>query len=244
MSGASRTTDSGISRRHQWLGYGTSFTLHLAVVVLVFGLALNAPSLFDGGSSPHIDAIATSTQAAARVDTPHVEIPVDGTQMAESTLQEKVREKLTDAQERSSEENLSELDQRVAQLNQISSPESVDAISEHVGRVMGLQSRATVPAETKPTGTFDPDSAQFHDVKRLTNKDGSFTYTAILVDAAGCQSELELTEDEGQTLYATMQKINANPLLGRIYRSMVMPLVDQLLEEQKTAIPAAVESKR
>ena len=243
MSDASRTTHAGISRRHRWLGYGTSFALHLAVVVLLLGLALNAPSLFDGGSSPHIDSIAT-TQSAARDDTPHVEIPVDGTQMAESTLQEKVRQKLADAGERSSEENLGELDQRVAQLNQISSPESVDAISEHVGRVMGLQSRATDPAEVKPTGKFDPDSAQFHDVKRLTNKDGSYTYMAILVDAAGRTSELELTEDEGQTLYSTMQKINANPLLGRVYRSMVMPLVDQLLQEQKTAVPAAVESKR
>ena len=242
MSDVSRTTYAQISRRNRWLAYSASFALHFAVVAAAFGLALKAPSLFDGGSSAQVDSIATTTRGPTKdEDTPQVEVPVDGTQMAESTLQEKMREKLADAQERSREENLSELDRRISQLNQMSSAESVDALSKHVGSVMGLKPRADVPAETQPVGEFDPESAQFHDVKRISQEDDTYAYTAILLDAAGRTTEIELTTDEGVTLYATMQKIRANPLLGRVYRSMVMPMVDQLLEEQKAALPIVDE---
>ena len=135
-------------------------------------------------------------------------------------------------------ERLSQDDQRErlaalgGELEQISSAESVDAISRRLSGLFGTASRATQPAAEPVPGEFDYDTAQLHDVKRTERADGGYDYVAVLLDAAGRTMESALAEAEGEQLYKTFQLIKANPLLERVYRGVVMSLFDKLMRQQ------------
>ena len=47
--------------------------------------------------------------------------------------------------------------------------------------------------------------------------------------------EIEVSEQEGEPIYETMQRIKANPLLEQVYRQIVMPLLDQLMAAVRQA---------
>ena len=51
---------------------------------------------------------------------------------------------------------------------------------------------------------------------------------SVLLDAAGRTRETELTAAEGEQLYKTWELIKANPLLEKVYRGIVMQLLDKL----------------
>ena len=105
---------------------------------------------------------------------------------------------------------------------------SVDEISNYLQGVAGSKraTEARTPAEKKP---FDPTTAQFDDVLKQTDESGNTIYVAILIDAHGTAVEMDMDEASGAQMYRTMKLIKSNPLLERIYRQMVMGIVDQLL---------------
>jgi hypothetical protein len=78
-------------------------------------------------------------------------------------------------------------------------------------------------------GDFDFDSAQLHDMRREMREDGTFKYTAILLDAEGRTQETEMTATEGESAYKTFELMKQNPLLERLYRGVVMSLLDKVL---------------
>ena len=81
---------------------------------------------------------------------------------------------------------------------------------------------------------FDADTAQIDDCERTQNEDGTFRYTATLVDAKGNSIRVEMDQKEGERTYQTMQMIRSNPLMEMIYRRTVMPLLDQKTEKNET----------
>jgi hypothetical protein len=61
-------------------------------------------------------------------------------------------------------------------------------------------------------------------------EDGKFKYTAVLIDSAGRTQETEMNAAEGESAFKTFELIKQNPLLERVYRGVVMSLLDKMLK--------------
>lgn len=131
---------------------------------------------------------------------------------------------------RSDDENLRSLEQLSGRLAKVSSEESIDELSGTIGRLVGAGPRATKPKENV-AGPFDPSTGQPHDCKKL-EVDGKVQYVMVMIDKAGRTQEVEMSAADGEQLYQTMQLIKSNPLLERVYRGVVMGIMDKLLAPQ------------
>ena len=154
------------------------------------------------------------------------------TSAASGWLHRRVLDEVAKAERLSQDDQRERLAALGGELEQISSAESVDAISRRLSGFFGTAGRATQPATEPVPGEFDYDTAQLHDVKRTERAGGGYDYVAVLLDAAGRTMESALAEAEGEQLYKTFQLIKANPLLERVYRGVVMSLFDKLMRQQ------------
>ena len=162
-------------------------------------------------------------QAASQVAPPASNVPAD-------QIESSIRSAIDNAVPASDERKLSELERNVQRLEQVASEKSIAEVGQSIRSATGLQERASVPAAQVIGGEFDFDSAQFHDVSRQTDSDGKWVYRSILVDSKGRTVEVDLSESEGKTAYETMQMVKASPFAETIYRSMVMPMLDKLIQ--------------
>lgn len=128
---------------------------------------------------------------------------------------------------RSDDENLRSLEDLSGRLAKVSSEEAIDELSGTIGRLVGTGPRETKPKEDVQ-GPFDHSSGQPHDCKKL-EVDGRVKYVMVMIDKAGRTLEVEMSAAEGEQLYQTMQLIKSNPLLERVYRGVVMGIMDKLL---------------
>ncbi|HTN74441.1 MAG TPA: hypothetical protein VL096_04310 [Pirellulaceae bacterium] len=134
------------------------------------------------------------------------------------------------AEQRSTDENIEQLSDLSERLTTISSDKNVGDINQQLQKVLGADARATKPAAEQVAGEFDFGSAQLHDVKRVKDEAGKWVYTAVLLDAAGRTFESPMPVSEGESAYRTMQLIKSNPLLERVYRGVVMSVMDKVLK--------------
>jgi len=135
------------------------------------------------------------------------------------------------SQQRSDDDNRRSLAELSGRLTQVSSEETIDELSGTIGRLVGSGARETRPKENVE-GPFDTLSAQPHDCKKL-EANGKPRYVLVMVDKAGRTQEVELDEASGEQMYKTMQLIKSNPLLERVYRGVVMGILDKMLAPQQ-----------
>lgn len=131
----------------------------------------------------------------------------------------------------SEEENLRALERLGGRLTQVASEESVDELAGTIGRLVGTGPRETKPLENV-AGPFDHATGQPHDCKKL-EVDGQVRYVMVMIDKAGRTLEIEMDAANGEQLYNTMQLVKSNPLLERVYRGVVMGIMDKLLAPPK-----------
>lgn len=132
---------------------------------------------------------------------------------------------------RSSEQNLSELDELGERLSSLSSQEAVGDIGSVLSRAMKLDERATAPAAQEVERKFETSSAQLHDVRVETDEaTGAERYVATLVDRHGTSIEQEMDAESGKAAYDVMQTIKKYPLLESVYRAVVMKILDRLID--------------
>jgi hypothetical protein len=131
---------------------------------------------------------------------------------------------------RNNDENLRSLEELSGRLTKVSSEETIDELSGTIGRLVGTGPRETKPKENVE-GPFDHSSGQPHDCKKL-EADGQVRYVMVMIDKAGRTLDVEMSAADGEQLYQTMQLIKSNPLLERVYRGVVMGIMDKLLEPQ------------
>lgn len=145
----------------------------------------------------------------------------------------------TQADQQSFDEKRTDLKTLGRRLQQVSSQESVAELNETLSGWLGTNERATEPngsheAELQP---FDSTTAQISDVKRV-GTDEHPHYIAVLVDAHGNSTEVELEDAEGVQLYETFQIIKRFPLLEQVYRGTVMGLLDKLTTDSSDETPS------
>ncbi len=149
---------------------------------------------------------------------------------ASDFLAARVMDSIAEAEKHSDEENLQRLKQLTRQLNDGSTAESIAQVTTQISKFLGTGPRASEPAKEPVAGDFEIDTAQLHDVRREMLSDGTFKYIAILIDAAGRTNETEMPAAEGESAYKTFELIKQNPLLERVYRGVVMSLLDKVLK--------------
>ena len=140
-------------------------------------------------------------------------------------------EAIAAAEQRSDEANLERLETLTGALEAGSSAKSVEQLTASLQSWLGTEQRATKPADEPVAGEFDLATAQLHDVVR-DDSSGEVRYTAVLLDAAGRTMESPLTQAEGESVYRVMQLMKENPLLERVYRGVVLSLLDKLLRQR------------
>lgn len=128
---------------------------------------------------------------------------------------------------RSDDENQRSLEELSGRLAKVSSEGTIDELSGTIGRLVGTGPRESKPKENVD-GPFDHASGQPHDCKKL-EVDGRTRYVMVMIDKAGRTLEVEMSAADGEQLYQTMQLIKSNPLLERVYRGVVMGIMDKLL---------------
>jgi hypothetical protein len=233
-------------RLHGWL---SSAILH---GVLLAGLlaATWQPWWFGGGGSGSGQTIQVTAVVADEEPpepaAPEVRIISDPSEVTPNLLREAIDRSFEETRQRSDAENLARLDELTARLNRVTEAGSVEAMAGTVHSLLGTAPRADRPAAEPVAGDFDYNTAQFYDVERFANDDGSYRYVCVLVDAAGRTVQAEMNPADGQRVYETMQRIKANPLLEQVYRRIAMPLFDQILgglKQAESLQPSAVSQE-
>lgn len=154
----------------------------------------------------------------------------DEQEVASSFLSRQVMRSIEQSDAVSDQDNLERLKQLANQQSGISTAESIAEINSLVSKVLGTGPRASEPAKEPVAGDFDFDTGQLHDMTREMLEDGTFKYIAVLVDSAGRKLETEMTATEGESAYKTFELIKQNPLLERVYRGVMMSLLDKMLK--------------
>ena len=180
------------------------------------------------------DAQAMDDWATTIVDPRVMELFADEKQLSDGErslaadfVQTQVLAAIAEAERHTTDEQFERLRTLTEELNRTGSEESVAELATKFQKWLGTDKRAAAPV-AGASGEFDLGTAQLHDVRRDANPDGSYAYTSVLVDAAGRQMETSMTVAEGENLFRIMELIKANPLLERVYRSVVMSLLDKL----------------
>ena len=230
--------------RYSAHGIVSSLVLHgslLAVLVLVF----YTPWWYDAWATREARAIrvAYSTETEKPKETeqepPPVRIVSDPADVTGEMLKKRLDQVIEKSETLTDEDKLDRLDQLSDRLTQVSSEGSINAMAGALHSLMGSDQRAERPAEEPVPGEFDHDTAQFHEIKRYAKEEGGWRYVAVLLDGDGRTIEVEMSEEDAELAYLTMERIKANPLLSQVYRQMAMPLFDQLLTGMRGVADAA-----
>jgi hypothetical protein len=147
---------------------------------------------------------------------------------ASNFVQSQIDRSIRNSQQRSSEENLDRLKKLGGDLNRNSRSESVQEMAGFLGSL--IPKRAVQPVSDSTGMTFDVATAQLHDVQKSIDPNGIKHYLAVMIDAQGITSEIELDEESGEQLYKTIKLIRSNPLLEQVYRKIVMGILDNFLK--------------
>lgn len=222
------------------LGFYLSAVLHVVLVGLLIWLPYRYWFAVSDDAKPQRQAASSSSAKTGSPQTNAEPSPAEPTpQKVEEVAVAKLEEYKEAAEELSDEEKLARLKQVTERLEQISSEESLEKIADNFSKWFGTSKRATEPkepAEGSPPARVDASTGEIHDVLRTKDADGNWKYTAILVDAEGNSMKVEFEDRAlGEKTYQTFQLIKSSPLLNKVYRDMVMPLLDKAAKAQKEA---------
>lgn len=225
-------------------GVWTSTVVHVvAIVAIVLGEPivnwLTGPAALSGAGP--ITVVARADWDSAPRPDPVIELdPRDLERKLETDspqagviVADRIQAAIKESQQLSTDEQLGRLQELTGQLNQVSSEKSIDVMAGQFQKWLGTKPRASAPAAEPVAGEFEMATAQIHDVRREERAEGGFRYVAILVDAAGRELETEMAEADGESLYRVMGLIKRNPLLERVYRGIVMGVLDKMQTPSK-----------
>jgi hypothetical protein len=209
-------------------------------------LVIQSPPISEAERAKHVSSLQ-SDPVSAQLSVSELQQEVDAfdnnpdqrptaSEGSSSYVASQIQRSVRVGRRRSPERNQKELETLSERLARESNEKSVEELAKFLGGIVGPP-RAVAPSEKDPTKPFDPKTAQIHDVAKVVDEKMGTQFIATLVDASGVAIEIELDRDLGEQLYKTMQLIKSNPLLERVYRQMVMGLMDQILDSQKAGTP-------
>ena len=215
------------------------FHLALIAVLLFWYVPLPTASKSAGGVSNTDDQRFESPPPDPKRAPPLVENPKVPKEQIEASIEAQIEatESLSD------EKKLTELEKNLQRLESIASEDSVREVTATIAGSLGLEPGPR-PSEQPPAGALDPDTAQILEVNRFRDPSGQWKYTSVLVDAEGRTQEVPLTEAEGESAYKTMQTLKQYPIADGIYRQLVMPMIQGMIEASEKTQQAARQAEQ
>lgn len=207
--------------------------LHLAVGSGVIVYWLNRIETPQSISSQSLE-IQGQFSVPEQTEIQQVDIESPTSRQERSELLKDIRQQMKLAQQRGDQDSFERLKQLSADLRRNSTTKTVEEMSDFFGGVFG--NRATQPDESKVHEEFDVATAQVHDISKVTDDLGNIRYLLVMVDAKGVARQVEIDSENGQRLYKTMELIKSNPLLEKVYRNILMGILDQVLKEQSDPV--------
>ena len=224
---------SALTRRAWTWSWWLSLLLHTCVVSAFVAywlyeikpakLVMSEPLEIDGGFRQRTEDSADASMDPLRIE------PMSE-RFDRSKILKDIQVRTEQAQERGDQENFSQLNQLSADLRRNSTPKTVDEMSEFFGGIFGK--RAKEPDPTGASGPFDVSTAQMHDITKQTDEQNNVRYVIVMIDAQGVTQTIDIDAENGERLYKTMKLIKSNPLLERVYRNIIMGILDQVLKDQ------------
>jgi hypothetical protein len=220
---ATRATVSRVLSRPSAVGLISSLVLHAAAGTMLYAVSRQTQRPVETGvaAESRFDALSAAAAVPTRfvAGIPRVNGDFVRTQLdAEVGRQRRVPP----------HEQLDRLSVMGRQLHELSSPSSLDELSEQFQSWMGYSPRATQPAPVSEPGEFDYATAQITDISRQELPDRTYRYLCLLLDAEGRTMEVELDAAHGAIAFELLQRIKKYPLLEQVYRQIFMPLADQI----------------
>ncbi len=158
-------------------------------------------------------------------------------EVSDQDLRRSVQSQIEQAGKLPDERKLSELESNLKRLDSIADQDSVREVSSAIANSFGLDSEQYQVKPLPADGEFDTESAQISDVNRTRDQEGRWKYELVMVDAEGRQTRVAMGEEEGASLHETFELMKRYPLAHNVYRSVVMPMMQKMLEAETTVGP-------
>lgn len=242
-SGDGTARDSA-RRRNRRRAIAVSIVFHLVLISVLFFWYIPMPSSSNSGESrtASTDA-ATPVAEARRADPVTASSQLPSTEVPPEQIEASIASQIDAVTTLPDERKLSELEKNLSRLEAIASEESVRDVTTTIAASLGLKP-GPVAANQPPDGPFDSDSAQILDVKREKDSRGQWQYISVLVDAKGRTQEVPLPETEGETAFQTFEQLKQYPIADGIYRQVVMPMIQKMIQASELAEQAATAAQQ
>ena len=245
-----------MTRKRLAIGISLAFHAILLVVLLVWYVpqpqvasgpqVTTAGAAGGGASDTQSDASSLSkpaTNPSADESTRTVPAELDNVAQAAADvspqeIEQSIESQIRSAETLSDQRKLTELEKNLKRLESVASEQSVQQVSSTIAQSLGLDvdqyADKTPPAE----GVFDTNTAQLSDVVRTRDESGAWRYETVMVDAEGRQMRVPTDAAGGQQLYDTFELMKRYPMARGVYQSVVMPLLQKMLEEESPPSPS------
>lgn len=190
------------------------------------------PEPASSGSSPSsVEPAASQPESSAPVAEALKRIAEEQPEVSADEVKQSIESQIDQGEKLTDERKLSELEKNLKKLESVASEESVGQVSSMIAESLGLDTDQYASRETAVEGTFDTESAQMSDVLRSKDEQGNWQYETLMVDAKGHQMRVPLSDEEGARLYETFEMMRQYPMARGVYESVVMPMMQKMLEE-------------
>ncbi len=183
-----------------------------------------------------------SGSAAGKNLPPELMVDREADDVPDDQLRKSIQSQIESVKKLPDQVKLSQLEKNLKRLKSIANEKSVDQITTRVGSTLGLDTQQYQPKPEVTEGRFDFDTAQLSDVTRRKGTDGQWIYEATLVDKDGRQNKVEMSTADGETMHEMFAKMKQYPMAAGIYRSVVMPMLQKIIEAQRTTKKLAREA--
>ena len=144
----------------------------------------------------------------------------------------------------SEEKKRSELEKNLRRLDSIANTDSVVKTSKTVANAIGLDSDTYNQPKPSAAGPIDVSTSQLEDIQRTKSDTGQWQYEAIMVDAKGRTARVPMSQTDGESVYQTFQTMKRYPMAKGIYRNVVMPLLQKMMDAEDAAVEAERAARR
>jgi hypothetical protein len=159
--------------------------------------------------------------------------PTESPDVPAEQIGQSIESQLEQVSKLSDEQKRSELEKNLKRLDAIAQEDSVEQVSVTIAESLGLDSTQYTDKQPPADGSFDHDTAQLADVKRSQDASGRWVYETVMVDATGRTMIVPTPAEQGEQLYETFRKMKQYPMARTIYQSVVMPMMQTMLEAEQ-----------
>lgn len=183
-------------------------------------------------------SIGDPSRAKNRADDYGIPQPKESVEVTPEEIEASLQTQMDAVERLTDEQKLDELEKNLKRLDAISTTASVRQVTDTIADSLGLEP-GNVPLQEPVDGAFDPDTAQLHDVEKVADESGGVRYESVLVDSKGRIQRVPMSVADGETAYSAFEQMKRYPMAAGIYRQIVMPLVQRMIEASEAAEHAA-----